>query len=74
MERQGKIYESGTDRTSNTTSEDFIAILETVKQQYHQYLEVSELYKLPHQQHEEPMQPHPPSPEQPLTTNSVQVK
>ena len=62
------------DGRADANTSDYLKTLEEVKKQYQQYVEVSELYTLPVQKEQEPLESRPASLDQPLTTNSVQVK
>ncbi len=59
----------------STTSDEYMSTLEEVKKQYRQYLEISGLYDLPiSKEQEEHAESAPPCYENPLTTNTFEIR
>ena len=53
--------------------DDYLKMLEKVKEQYQQYLEVSEVCEFVMYLEEKPVRYLPPTPEHPLNTNGIRI-
>lgn len=72
-----KIETSDFESTRNTRekgTDEYLAVLEEVKDQYQQYIEVSGLYELNRLLEHKDEEFLSPTPENPLTTNKIKVK